>query len=67
MHDDPATGRNIGAEATSLANYYQCREDTDGKIEFANVGAGIGGGFKNTMELKPMKYEEAINGPDGTA
>jgi hypothetical protein len=23
------------------------------------------GGFENTMELKPMKYEEAINGPDG--
>jgi hypothetical protein len=36
-------------------------------MEFANVGAGIGGGFKNTMELKPMKYKEAINGPDRKA
>ncbi len=36
-------------------------------IEFVNVGAGIGGGFTNTSELKVMKYEEAINGPDGDA
>jgi hypothetical protein len=34
-------------------------------MEFANARAGIGGGLKNTMELKPMKYKEAINGPDG--
>jgi len=33
--------------------------------EFANVGAGIGGRFKNTKELKVMNYKEAINGPDG--
>ncbi len=33
--------------------------------EFANVGAGIGGGFKNTQELKVMNYKEAVNGPDG--
>jgi len=33
--------------------------------EFANVGAGVGGGFKNTKELKVMNYKEAINGPDG--
>ena len=31
------------------------------------VGAGIGGGFENTEELKPMKYKEAISGPDGEA
>ncbi len=31
------------------------------------MGAGIGGGFEKTMELKPMKYEEAIKGPDGEA
>ena len=35
--------------------------------EFMNVGAGIGGGFGNTTELRVMKYEEAINGPDGEA
>jgi hypothetical protein len=34
-------------------------------IEFINVGAGIGGGFSNTQELRVMKYHEAINGPDG--
>jgi hypothetical protein len=67
MHYDPVTGCMIGAEATALANYYQCLEDTDGKMEFTNVGASIGGGFENTIELKPMKYKEAINGPDGKA
>jgi hypothetical protein len=36
-------------------------------IEYVNVGAGIGGGFTNTLELKVMKYHEAINGPDGKA
>ncbi len=34
-------------------------------IKYVNVGAGIGGGFTNTLELKVMKYHEAINGPDG--
>jgi hypothetical protein len=67
MHYNPTTGHTIGAEATVLANYYQCVKDTNGKMEFSNVGAGIGGGFENTMELKPMKYEEAINGSDKKA
>ncbi len=31
-------------------------------MEFANVEAGIRGMFENTMELKPMKYKEAIIG-----
>ncbi len=67
MHYDPTTGHTIGAEATALVNYYQCLEDTDGKIKFANMGAGVGRGFENTMELKPMKYKEAINGPNRKA
>jgi hypothetical protein len=46
MHYDPTTGCTIGTEATVLANYYKCLEHTDGKMEFANVGAGLGGGFK---------------------
>jgi hypothetical protein len=33
--------------------------------EFANIGAGVGGGFKNTKELKVMNYKEAVSGPDG--
>ena len=33
--------------------------------EFANVGAGVGGGFENTKELKVMNYKEAVNRPDG--
>ena len=28
--------------------------------EISAVGAGIGGGFQHTSELKPMKYEEAM-------
>ena len=32
--------------------------------ELAAVGAGIGGGFLNTSELRVLKYKEAINGPD---
>ena len=36
-------------------------------VEYANVGAGVGGGFENTAELKPMKYEQAINGPEAEA
>jgi hypothetical protein len=33
--------------------------------EFANIGAGISGRFKNTKELKVMNYKEAVSGPDG--
>jgi hypothetical protein len=36
-------------------------------LEFANVGAGIGGGFTNTKELKVINYKEAVNGPDGVS
>ena len=36
-------------------------------VEYANVGAGVGGGFENTAELKLMKYEQAINGPEAEA
>jgi hypothetical protein len=32
--------------------------------EYMNVGAGVGGGFMNTNELKVIEYHEAINGPD---
>ena len=34
-------------------------------LEFANVGAGVGGGFENSKELKVMNYNKAVNGPDG--
>jgi hypothetical protein len=41
--------------------------EADEDMEFANVVAGIGGTFKKTMKLKPMKYKDANNGPDGEA
>jgi hypothetical protein len=36
-------------------------------VEYANVGAGVGGGFENTAALKPMKYDQAINRPEAEA
>ena len=32
--------------------------------EICCVGAGLGGGFENTNELKVMKFKEAMNEPD---
>jgi hypothetical protein len=52
-------------------NYYQAmKEFPDGEYdpgEIACVGAGIGGGFINTMELHVMKYDEAMAGKDKEA
>ena len=36
-------------------------------VKFSNLGAGLGGGFEETNDLKPMKYNETINGRDGKA
>ena len=44
--------------STGVANAY---------IEYSSVGTGTGGSFEHTSELKPMKHNEAINGPDGEA
>ena len=33
-------------------------------MEVESVGAGLGGGFTNATELKVMKYQEAVDGPD---
>jgi hypothetical protein len=35
------------------------KSHNDALTEYINVGAGIGGGFTNTQELKVMKYHEA--------
>jgi formylmethanofuran dehydrogenase subunit E-like metal-binding protein len=49
-------------------NYYEAMRDfSQGEFaprEVACVGAGIGGGFANTMELHVMKYDQAVNGPE---
>jgi hypothetical protein len=34
------------------------------KPEFGLVGTGIGGGFENTAELKVMKFDKAMSGPN---
>ena len=36
-------------------------------VKYLNVEAGTGGGFEHISDLKPMKYNEAINSPDGEA
>ena len=33
-------------------------------IEISAVGAGLGGGFDHTSELKVMKFKEVMNGPE---
>ena len=74
-----ATGDEVSIENTAFQNYYVCLQEIDSAellqcnevqntfMEFQNVGAGVGGAFENTEELKPMKYKEAINWPDGVA
>ena len=77
-HLDPSTGKTVHWQAGAVleanaaeTNYYQSMIELDNEevaqnIEYANVGAAIGGGYGNTMELKPMTIEEALSGPDAT-
>ena len=77
--ETPAWLKAINTGTAAAANYYASLAEieeseiigismvTNEYIEYANVGAGVGGGFDNTAELKPMKYEKAIQGPDGEA
>ena len=37
------------------------------QVGYLGVGARRGRGCKNTTGLKPTKYREVINGPDGKA
>ena len=37
---------------------------TSDNLELSQVGAGLGGGFVNTSELKAMNYKEAMRSPD---
>ena len=77
-HLDPSTGKTVHWQAGAVlkanaaeTNYYQSMIELDNEevaqnIEYATVGAAIGGGYGNTMELKPMTIEEALSGPDAT-
>ncbi len=69
---------SVDDENKVTTNYYDVLEINECKLEvlqnnhkelikYVNVGAGIGGGFTNTLELKVMKYYEAINRPGGKA
>jgi hypothetical protein len=50
------------AELSSMAIDHMM--DVGHEDEFGLVGAALGGGFVNTAELHPMKYSEAMAGPD---
>ena len=76
----PARYRQETAAVATMQNYFACLDEYDDEEvmlmtevsnmaidEISCVGAGLGGGFDNTSELRVMKYEEAINGPDGEA
>ena len=58
---DPSTGLAKSYHGAACENYYQSLQELDNdEIEYLGVGAGIGGGFEHTEELKPMKYKEAM-------
>ena len=42
----------------------EANENEFEKKEFCAVGTGIGGSFTHTTELKVLKFDEAVNGPD---
>ena len=76
MTCNPTTGK--AAEVSSMQQYCACLAELDNEeladtIKVENlcvevesaVGACLGGGFTNTLEIKVMKYQEAVNGPDG--
>ena len=43
-----------------IAMLKYAKEDYAIDYKVAAVGAGLGGGFENTRQLKPMKYDEAM-------
>ena len=63
----------------SLENYHRAlaqideqevqttRDFSNAAVEYHNVGSGVGRWFDHTSEIKPKKYKEAINGPNGEA
>ena len=76
---DPATGQAESAAIAAEQNYYARMMELDEEeidtemdisttyIEYANVGAGVGGGYENTNELKPMTYAQAMKSADAEA
>ncbi len=74
----PETGKTVLWNVALVTNYFEALQETINEDElkvvlgvqahmneFANGGAGLGGGFENTKELCMMnKYEEAITGSD---
>ena len=57
------TTASTEAEETCHATMHHTNADND-KPEIACVGAGLGGGFTHTSELRPMKFKEAVAGPE---
>jgi hypothetical protein len=56
--------RKIGDRIIIIHDLDEATFGNDDADEYTAVGAGLGGGFENTAELRPMKYNEALHGPD---
>ena len=68
MHYDHFTELTVGSEASALANYYKCLEVDDSYVNMQMWELVVWEvDFKTPLELKYMKYDKAINGPDGEA
>ena len=67
---NPITGK--AADISAMQTYFACLSELDNEelattikvenpyVEVESVGAGLGGGFTNTNELKVMKYQEVV-------
>eukprot|EP00957_Ditylum_brightwellii_P040957 3101077-Ditylum_brightwellii.AAC.1 len=51
-------GYQVNLRDIAMLKY--AKEDYAIDYEVATVGAGLGGGFENTRQLQPMKYDEAM-------
>eukprot|EP00957_Ditylum_brightwellii_P016491 1239509-Ditylum_brightwellii.AAC.2 len=51
-------GYQVNLQDIAMLEY--AKEDYIMDYEVAAVGVGLGGGFENTGQLKPMKYDETM-------
>jgi len=75
MTYNPTTGKV--AEISATQHYFAYLAELDNEelkntievetlsVEFKTVGPGLGCGFTNTNAFKIMKYQEAVDRPDG--
>ena len=73
MHPYIGEHNNTAMDISMLRNMMQQEIETEKALcspnmplvhEAGLLGAGLGGGFNNAKELRPIKYKEAISGAD---